>query len=260
MKNIKHVSSALVLTILMLIPFKSWSWGKIGHRVIAEVAENYLAKSTIKKLHKIVGPQPMAACANWMDDIKSDRDFDSLRAWHWVTIPDGETYHQAEKNKDGDLIKGINFIVSTLKKGELTCEQEANYIKMLVHLVGDLHQPLHVGKGTDRGGNKVHVEWFGDKTNLHTVWDSKILDEKRYSYTELSEIINFSNKEQIEQWQSGTVEDWAHEVMGLRSLVYKFSEGKYWEYEYEYHVWPVMKQQLLKGGIRLAKLLNDIYG
>ena len=122
-----------------------------------------------------------------MDEIRSDSLYDFTSDWHWVTVPDGQNYAQTEKNPKGDVIFTIERIITELKSKKLSAKQESEYVKMLIHLVGDIHQPLHVGGGADRGGNEVKLMWFRVESNLHRIWDSDMIDDTRLSYRELAE-------------------------------------------------------------------------
>lgn len=195
-----------------------------------------------------------------MDDIRSDPKYDYTSDWHWVTIPDGMTYAETEKNPNGDIIKAIQTITADLKRGNLSHNEEAQKLKMLIHLVGDIHMPLHVGTGEDRGGNDVEVRWFWDSSNLHRVWDSGMIAESKLSYTELSDAVNHISEDGIEDLQQDDVLDWARESMQLRNQVYNLPDDKNINYEYMYHHWDIVQKQLLKAGIRLAGVLNEIYG
>jgi hypothetical protein len=256
----KRIFLALVLLFSLLSSGKLLAWGMIGHRVVGEVASEHLSKKAAKNIKKILGHETLAEVSNWMDDIKSDHAYDSLKPWHYTTIPDGMTYGETTPNPEGDVIYGITFLVEALKSGELSKALERDYIKLLVHLVGDIHQPLHVGNGEDRGGNDVDVEWFWESSNIHRVWDSGMIESKQYSYTELAKIINHPSKDEIETLQSTSVEDWAHEAMAFRDGIYDLPEDGKINYQYRYKHWDTMKSQLMKGGVRLAGLLNEIYG
>jgi hypothetical protein len=129
-----------------------------------------------------------------------------------------------------------------------------------VHLVGDIHQPLHVGNSTDRGGNDVKVEFMWQKTNLHRVWDSDLIDHQQLSYTEYADWINVATKDQIAAWQSAPILEWANESMGLRPLVYNFPENGKLSYEYNAACITTLNDRLTQAGIRLAHILNQIYG
>ena len=256
----KYLFSIVLIILSLSISFDGKSWGMLGHRIIGEVASKHLNETTKLKIKSILGNKSLAEVSNWMDDIKSDKSYDSLKTWHYVTIPDGLKYNETNVNPKGDVIKGINFAIKQLKLEDLDPQLEKEYLMMLVHLIGDIHQPLHVGNGEDRGGNDVKVTWFGENSNLHKIWDSEIINGKKFSYTELTNIINHPLHKETVKWQSDSVEDWAHQCMNFRDGIYDFESGYAWEYKYQYANWGILKIQLLKGGVRLAGVLNDIYG
>jgi hypothetical protein len=130
---------------------------------------------------------------------------------------------------------------------------------MLIHLVGDIHQPLHVGGGNDRGGNDVKIMWFRADSNLHRVWDSDMIDDTRLSYTEFAESLERPNEAKLKQWQKTSVRDWANESKGYRKQVYDYKNGKL-GYEYSYYHLHIVRHRLMQAGIRLAAVLNEIYG
>ncbi len=196
--------------------------------------------------------------SNWMDDIRPDSTFDYMADWHWVTIQDGETYDQSIKNPKGDIIQTIERIIAELKSEKLSLKEEAERLKMLIHLVGDIHQPLHVGGGNDRGGNDVKVTWFGSNSNLHRVWDSDMLDGTKLSYTELAESLHKPDAVQVKNLQRASVRDWATESMGYRKQVYDIGNGKL-GYQYQYKYFNIIQERLAQAGIRLAGVLNEIY-
>ena len=249
----------LIVVLSLFVSGLVFPWGQTGHRVVGEIAEKHLNDQAKAKIDRILKGQTLAEVSNWMDDIKSDNKYDSLYSWHWVTIPDGTEYDDTEKNKNGDIIFGIEFLTKQLKKGGLTPELEAKYIKLLVHLVGDIHQPLHVGNGNDKGGNEVKVEWFRKSSNIHRVWDSQMIDSKNYSYTEMAALLNNENFLNVKMWQSSGVKDWAHECMKYREQIYDLPKDRKISYEYRYKNWDLLCNQLRKGGVRLAGLLNEIY-
>ena len=143
----------------------------------------------------------------------------------------------------------------------LSKDDRAFYLKLLVHFIGDLHQPLHTGRSEDKGGNDIQVRWFNEGSNLHRVWDSEMIDFYKMSYSELSSNREDLTKTQIKQWQAGTVLDWANESRALVQTVYKTANsGDKLGYEYMYENFPLVRTQLHKSGLRLAKVLNDILG
>jgi hypothetical protein len=236
-----------------------YAWGPTGHRVTGFIAETYLNKKAKREIERILNGQSLAMASTWMDEIRSDSTYDFTSDWHWVTVPDGDTYEKTVKNKNGDVIQTIERIILELKSRKLSPKQEAENLKMLVHLVGDIHQPLHVGRGNDRGGNNVKVMWFRVDSNLHRVWDENMIDDSKLSFTELAQSLDKPTEVQLQQWKKASVRDWANESIELRSKVYEYKSEKF-GYEYSYRNFPTVRQRLLQAGVRLGSILNEIYG
>jgi hypothetical protein len=250
--------STIIAVLCLTASLCSYAWGPTGHRATGLVAEKHLSKKARKALERILGGQSLAMASTWMDDIRSDSTFNYMADWHWVTIQSNETYDQSTKNPNGDIIQTLERVIQELKSGKLNAADEAQRIRILIHLVGDLHQPLHVGAGADRGGNDIRVTWFGTDSNLHRVWDSDMIDDTRLSFTELAESLDKPDVVTIQRLQSTGVRDWAKESMGYRAQVYAYGDGKL-GYKYSYKNLPTVRTRILEGGIRLAGILNAIY-
>ncbi len=236
-------------------------WGQTGHRTVGQLAEWHLDRRTMKNISRVLGPTSLAMVSTWMDDIRSDSTYDYTNTWHWVTVPPGQTYNLTIQEPTGNAYETAQRLIGSLKSDTLSTQQEREYLMMLVHLVGDLHQPLHVGTGTDRGGNDVRVQWMGEASNLHRVWDSDMINSKQLSYTELAKYLNRRADDAfIQRWQSTPPSDWLTEAMQLRDTVYDVPEDGQIGYQYSYRNFPVVEQQLLLAGVRLAGVLNEIYG
>ncbi|MFV8224669.1 S1/P1 nuclease [Christiangramia aquimixticola] len=254
-----------ILILLVCISLSGYStegdWGKTGHRATAEIAENHLNKKAKKAIDEILNGHGLAFVANYADDIKSDRDFRQYGPWHYVNIdPDEETYIAANANKEGDLVQAIRKCVAVLKDDTSTKKEKEFYLKMLVHFVGDLHQPFHTGHSEDKGGNDIQVRWFNDGSNIHRVWDSEMIEFYQMSYTELA--INTKNltPAEIKTIQNGKLLEWVYESRAMAEDLYSGVEnGDKLGYRYMYEHMPTVLDQLQKGGLRLAKILNDIY-
>jgi len=246
------------------IPAKAF-WGLTGHRVVGEIAQSYLSAKTKKAIFEILGNESLAMASNWGDFIKSDSNFDYLSRWHYVNLKAGLSRHEVTGKLLADtshnLFNRINFLVAELKKQELSLETKKMYLRLLIHFVGDLHQPLHVGRVEDLGGNRIKVQWFNEPTNLHNLWDEKLPDFQRLSYTEFAASINFTTKKQRKEWQSTPLSDWFFESYQIAQTLY--DEIKQPEprlgYRYNYDHVETMNRQLLKGGVRLAGILNEIF-
>lgn len=236
----------------------SFGWGQTGHRVTGQIAHNHLSKKVRKQIEEILGGQSIALVSNFMDEIKSESLYDSLGPWHYCTIPDGKAYEGAPD--EGDIIQAINKYVELLKSGNLSKEDEAFSLKCLIHLVGDIHQPMHVGNGNDRGGNDVKVTYFWQSSNLHRVWDTGIIDGQNLSFTEYVSWIDNAPKTQIDKWKNDDIMVWAKESMSYRSQIYDLPESMKINYRYNYDNISTVNTRLLQAGIRLAAVLEEIYG
>ena len=250
----------LILYLVVFIQNTGTSWGQTGHRVVGLIAEKHLTKKAKANIAKILPVETLAEVSNYMDFIKSDRAYDHMNPWHYCTIPDGMTYEEAGTPEEGDIIMTIERLVSELKTKKFTDKDEAFALKCLVHLIGDIHQPLHVGKGDDKGGNDLKLEYFWESSNLHRVWDSGIIDKQQYSYTEYVEWINHASPGLINDWQKANVKEWAYESMTYRPAIYSLPENMKINYRYNYDHLETVNLRLLQAGIRLAGVLNEIYG
>ncbi|MGB0836830.1 MAG: S1/P1 nuclease [Flavobacteriaceae bacterium] len=235
-------------------------WGANGHRAVGEIAQRNLSEKASKKVDEILNGHSLAFASTYADEIKSDDRYDAFYTWHYVNFEHGEKYDAATANPKGDLIQGINKCVEVLKDPKSSMEDQQFYLKMLTHLIGDLHQPLHVGHGSDKGGNDVKVKWFYKNSNLHTVWDSKMISSYGMSYSELCDNVDQLSDAQKANIQSGVLMDWVYESQNLAEKVYaSCNPGDNLSYEYMYEYFPILRTQLQKGGLRLASVLNEIY-
>jgi S1/P1 Nuclease len=249
----------IALGLLCFIVSNAFGWGATGHRATGLIAEGFLNAKAKKKIAIILENESIAWASTWMDDVRSDSLYNSMTDWHYTTVPDGKKYSDVEANPDGKLVMMIEKITKELNTGQLTPKQEKEYLKVLIHLVGDLHQPLHVGKPGDKGGNDVKVKWFRSDSNLHRMWDSEMIDDSKLSFTELAQGIVRPDKQVVAQWQKSGVRDWALESASYRPQVYDIGNGNL-GYQYTYKYFNIAKLRILQAGIRLGGLLNQIYG
>ncbi|MFN7600437.1 MAG: S1/P1 nuclease [Bacteroidota bacterium] len=248
-----------ILAIIIFSGTSCFSWGVTGHRATGLIAERYLNSKAKKKIKRLLGQQSLAMVSTWMDEIRSDSTYNYTADWHWVTIETGKTYEESPKNPNGDVIMTLERLISELKSGKLDEKKQAEYLKMIVHLVGDIHQPLHVGCCDDRGGNSVRVKWARNDSNLHSVWDSNMIDETKLSYTELANALGQPDKATVAAWQKASVRDWANESMGYRKQVYAIGDGNL-GYKYSFKNLDTVEHRLLQAGIRLAWSLTQVVG
>ena len=252
----------LLISLLFISPSNienSARWGQAGHRAVGYIAQDLLSPKAAEEVDRVLGGNSLAEESNWMDNIKSDDAYRFMSPWHYCTIPEGKTYAEAGTPEEGDVLWAIEKVVTELKAGGLSAEQEAINLKVLIHLVGDLHQPLHAGNGTDLGGNEVDVTWFGDRSNLHRVWDSEMIDSRQLNGYELADFAsNQLNEATITKWQNGSWLDWAIESQNLHEFVYDIGDGQL-GYRYMYENFDFVKHRIAQAGVRLAGLINEIY-
>ncbi|SDX13689.1 S1/P1 Nuclease [Lutibacter oricola] len=260
MKKYIHVFIACFLvTLAVNATNKKPDWGQTGHRTIGEVASSHLKNSVKRKIKKILDGQTLVFVSTYADDIKSDRSYSKYYSWHYVNKPFDVKYEDAEKNPKGDLVTGIEECKSVLKDKNASKKDKAFHLKMLVHLIGDLHMPLHVGRKEDKGANDIQVQWFGNGSNLHRVWDSNMIKSYEMTYSEIAKNMNEFSKAQIKEVEKGNVVDWVNETGDLAKDIYgKVKKGDKLSYRYMYDNFSLVLSQLQKGGIRLAKVLNEV--
>jgi len=236
-------------------------WGQTGHRVVGEIAYNHLTNKAKRNIQRLLKGESLATISTFADEIKSDNAYRKYSTWHYVNFKVGETYESSEKNPKGDLVQGIRICQQIISDPKSNDEDKIFHLKLLVHLIGDLHQPLHIGRAEDRGGNAIKVKWFRGKTNLHSVWDTKMIESYNMTYTELSTNLDNFSKNQKEAIQEGTFIDWVNESRELATMVYGSAKmDQNLSYRYMYDHFSTVKVQLRKGGLRLAKVLNELFG
>jgi hypothetical protein len=237
----------------------AYAWGPIGHRVVGEIAQKRLKPEVAKKVEQILEGQNLADVSNWADLIRSDPAWKKASPWHYVNIEDKKKYKDTPPDKEGDVIWAVEHFSETLNNKQSSAQERKVALSFLVHFVGDLHQPLHVSRKADLGGNTIALRWFGKKTNLHEVWDEKIIELEQLSFTEYAAFIERSVGAN-ESWEKDPLLTWIEESLALRPLVYDFPQKptRYWEYEYRFKTHKVLYKRLIQAGIRLAALLNRI--
>jgi hypothetical protein len=261
MRSLRSLFSAM----LFLLPFQSMAWGVLGHRITGGIAEKYLTPKAKTEIQKLLGNESIAMASNWGDFIKSDSSYNYISSWHYINLPGGMSPVQLNsylKNDSGtDLYTKINFIISELKIKTLPKAKKILYLKLLIHFAGDIHQPMHTAHPEDKGGNNIRLFWFNSPTNLHRIWDENLVEFQQLSYTEYISSINFATASQIKQWQKQPVSEWIVESYRISEQLYKeIRPDDKLSYSYNYNHVSTLNAQLLKGGIRLAGLLNQLFG
>jgi hypothetical protein len=255
---------AIVITILYA-PLQSMAWGAEGHRICGQIADSYLTPKARAAIRAILGNESIALASNWADFIKSDPAFSYLSSWHYIDFDKAYTYPEMQDflahDTNTDAYTKMNFMIGELKKKDLTKENKLLYLHMLIHIIEDVHQPMHTAHTADKGGNDVKVTWFNEPSNLHSVWDSKLIDFQQLSYTEYATAINHTTAGQRAELQKAPISQWLFESQQLAEKIYTDTKpDAKLGYNYNFQFIDTINQQLLKGGVRLAGVLNQLFG
>lgn len=261
----KKLSTALAIVLLAYLPTQVNAWGMTGHRVVGEIADSYLTAKTRAAVKAILGSESLAMAANWGDFIKSDSTYNYMYNWHFVNLNAGldksTLFDYLDTEKGPNVYNKINDMIAILKNKTSTADQKKLAVRMLVHMVGDLHQPMHTARKDDLGGNKVQLTWFGEKSNLHKVWDEGLIDYQQLSYTEYARAINHPSAIQLVNWKNAGLKEAVYESYQVCNKIYdNIKPDAKLSYRYNFEWIETLNEQLLKGGVRLAQVLNTIYG
>lgn len=251
----------VLLAALLLWTAPAWCWGPKGHDITAYIAECNLTPEAAAEVDRVLeGYSPVYWC-NWLDSASHTPEYAYTKTWHYLDVDEGQTLATTPRNEKGDVLTALQSLIEALASRELPADEEAVKLKMLIHLMGDLHCPMHAGHLTDLGGNRTIVRFFGRETNLHSVWDTLLPEAAHaWSYTEWQSQIDRLREEEVTEIVSGTPEEWFLETQRICTEVYRSTpEGAELSYDYINRYTPVVERQLLRGGHRLAHLLNEIY-
>ena len=256
--NIKKLS---ILFSSALVALSGFGWGQKGHDTVAYIAECHLTPTAKAAIDSILNGKSMVYYANWADNACHTAPYAYTKTWHYKNVDENQSYEKAPKIKEGDIVSAINNMVAELRNPS-SKEQEFLSLILTVHFLGDIHQPMHLGRATDRGGNRHNIKFFNSGTNLHSVWDSRLVETAhKWSYTEWQNNIDRATpEEELMIIENGTPDSWAKESHEIACRIYETTpEGTNVAYDYIADWTPTIEKQFLRGGLRLADLLNSIY-
>lgn len=253
-----------IAILFVLFAQKTWAWGTLGHMVVAQVAENNLTPAAKKAVSKILKNQTLPDVANWADSIKGQAEWAHSKPWHFVDIPDGEDYSTIEHSHDGDVVEAISDMVKVLKDPKSASIEKENALKFIVHFVGDIHQPLHVGRPDDHGGNSISVIFEGRRSNLHALWDTLMIMKQPMDHIQYAASLEahafMAPPYDIQEMPFSRI---ISECMSARKAIYAFKDATIdpvvLDSTYSNRNLALMNTQLLMGGKRLAILFNTLY-
>lgn len=251
-------------------PAPAQAWGPHGHRIAARVAEARLTPEARKAVRELLlDGDTLADVSDWADHEGHDAVPGSA-SWHYVNVP-----IQTASAYNARYCRGGNCVVDKIKHFRTVLADRRTPIKerrrallFFVHLVEDVHQPLHVGDNNDRGGNTTQVQFLGEGTNLHRLWDSGLIaaiDRRDNDWVERCAALLTPENERT--WSKGTAEDWATESLRDARAAYLYSPGGARPLEsgtrlgrdYEERMRPILERRLAQAGLRLANELNALF-
>lgn len=244
-----------VLAVLMLFPLKSLAWGEKGHGLVAEIAFKQLDRKTRKMILKSLDGMNIEDAANWMDAIKKDHAYDGLKPLHYINVEKGQPVQDVCCD---NIVHTLETTIETLKHYKtLTPAELKTQLCYLFHLVGDLHQPLHVGYASDKGGNNYQIQFQGKGTNLHGLFDYGLIEAENIRLKDCLKAQRYTD-EQIKGLQTTDVLGWANESRSHLDEMYA-TDGAKLSPEYVAKNTTLVKEQLQIAGIRLAGILKMVF-
>lgn len=248
-----------VLSALLFVPVLACAWGLEGHRIIGEIAQRNLTKKAQKQVMAVLGGSTVAMEANWGDFVKSDPNYKAYSDWHYNNFEAGldrATFDSVAMLTDrGQAVYRIYHLIDRLQADR----NDTVALRYLIHIVGDIHCPMHMGRPEDRGGNSIKIEWFGRKTNLHAIWDDALIDGQKLSYTEYTDHIMRTQPYQSADFESPQVLDWAWRTVQNGEQIYANVDLTAKPYNYIFRFKNIWESSLMLGGLHLAAILNAIY-
>lgn len=251
----------IFLVLFIMINLSAFGWGGKGHAIIADIADQHLTKKAKREVEKILKNYPMTYHSSWLDEARDFPGFTHTSVWHYGNVDDGYTYETMPKSPGGDVVTATIEAVAKLKDKSLSDSLRRINLYYLIHLVGDMHCPMHAGRTIDLGGNKIEIYFFGEKSTLHRLWDDQLIEgSRKWSYTEWRENIDNLNKAQQRELMAGTPHEWINVTADAAKMLYEATPaGSKVSYAYMSRFFPLLEQQLLSGGYHLAYLLNEIF-
>jgi nuclease S1 len=261
--NYLKISILILSTVFFLIPSIvdcASAWGPMGHSIIGEIAQSKLLPGTKRIIREQLQTRSLANISNWADQVKKKR---KQRPWHYTNIPEGILEYDPRRDcPTGNCVTEIiPEMAQTLAKPRASLKDRREALKYLAHFVGDIHQPLHLGYASDRGGNRISLRYRGRNTNLHALWDQGLIQRGRKS------LVQYARRLNCRRTVSIRLKNLREEVIrwGLESRkivlnsVYNFNEKSGLSPNYIARSRVILNRRMCKAGTRLAGILNQVF-
>lgn len=252
-----------VLVILLFAASPCFGWGREGHKIASTIATHHLTPEAKAAVAQLLDGQSLTDVSTWMDEIRSDPSYRWASPLHYANVKPGADGFDLKRDcpSKGCVVSAIIKYAGVLRSKDASTAEKTEALKLIVHLVQDVHQPLHVSHARDRGGNDIKVEFFHDRTNLHRVWDSGLIRRTKKPWSAYAaELQRAITPEQVAKWKSTDPVEWATESYRLAlSHAYAIPEDGQLGQAYFDRCIPVVNQRLSMAGIRLSTLLNAAF-
>lgn len=249
------------LLFLALVPVctqTGFAWSSQGHMLVALIARSQLSAEVISNVDFYLKGMTWEEAACWMDDRTLNPKVEDMKTWRFALLDKDKTY---VATKEPNLINKLEFCIRMLQYRTLQSDESIHEnLKLLFHLIGEIHQPLHVGYNADRGGEEVNVYLIQKETNLFRLWDKEIIKEKKMDIWYLAKSLvglNLSVKRKADIEKLDVLK-WMQESRMLLPEIYKINGGKVDQIYVDMNA-PRVELQLIKAGLRLAALLNKYF-
>jgi hypothetical protein len=251
----------LTTLVALVVSLSAFGWGQKGHDVTAFIAEQHLTSAAKAAVDSIYQGKSLVYWANWLDNASHQPDYAYTKTWHYKNVDADETYDNAQINPAGDIVTALKAQVEVLSNPATTRDEAFLSLKILAHIMGDLHMPLHMGHRSDLGGNLVKVKFFKRETNLHSAWDESLPEAAHaWSHTEWQQELDRLSAEEQQEVVKGDFDDWARETIKIGNEVYVYFQPDCTISYNDIARWtPTIEQQFVRGGLRLAHVLNTIF-
>jgi nuclease S1 len=254
-----------VVIVFSAIPRESIAWGPRGHEIVAEIAAQELTPRARAEVETLLGDRAsnaMREASTWADEQKQWPGYGASGPLHYVNFPRGTCRYVAKRDcRQGRCAVGaLDHFARQLRDGRSKRER-ADALRWIIHLVADIHQPLHAGHADDRGGNDVQVRRRGEGTNLHRLLDSGLLRERGMRATVYAQSL-LDNE--TRNWLHGEADAWNAQAptrwieQSCEAVKLLTPPGERIDDAYVRRAMPILEQRLLQAGHRLATTLNAL--
>ena len=245
-----------MIAVFITTSARSYAWGKRGHELVAQIAFNFLDDSTKQIVKKYLGNLSIEEAANWMDDERGNSYYNYMRTWHYLDIDKGEVYTPSQER---NILTVLHSAIVDLRQYKTIKRKDVKRDLLLIfHLIGDLHQPLHTGYAIDKGGNTISVTSPYVGGNLHSVWDTQIIEYKNITLD--SCLFTYASLDSVQVADIKKINElkWMYQSRSLLDTVYSFNNN-FLDKNYIDSNTAVIKKQLVMAGLRLASILSEVF-